>query len=238
MRRLPLFSALLSLLFCVSCAKQKPEAEYRPTTTIKDLMDGVVDPAADTIWNSVATTITIKGKEEKAPHTDEEWVTVRQSAIQLLEASNLLQIPGRHVAKPGQRNEQGIELQPEQIETLINQDRQAWITLAHGLHDAATLALNAADAKDPAKVLESGGIIDNACEHCHQKYWYPHPAQSHAKCAEGDCLKLSYTSLKIKHFSGSESVIKNYFRRLYFYRGIAASQIPSQTIHRLSASAL
>jgi len=181
MRRLPWFPALVSLLFCLSCAKPKPEAEYRPTTTIKDLMNGLVDPAADTIWNSVATTITTKGKVEKSPHTDEEWATVRGSAIQLLEASNLLQIPGRHVAKPGQRNEQGIELQPEQIETIINQDRQAWITLAHSLHDAATLALNAADAKDPAKVLESGEQIDNACERCHQQYWYPHPAQSHGK---------------------------------------------------------
>ena len=82
---------------------------------------------------------------------------------------------------PGQKNEQGIELQPEQIETLINQDRQAWITLAHGLHDTATQALRAADAKDPAQVLESGDAIDNACEHCHQKYWYPHPEQSPAK---------------------------------------------------------
>jgi hypothetical protein len=181
MRRLPLFSIMVSLLFCVSCAKQKSEAEYRPTTTIKDLMDGMVDPAADTIWNSVATTITIKGKQEKAPHTDEEWATVRGNAIQLLEASNLLQIPGRHVAKPGQRNQQGIELQPEQIETLINQDRQAWITLAHGLHDAATLAVSAADAKDAAKVLESGEQIDNACEHCHERYWYPRPAQSRGK---------------------------------------------------------
>jgi len=181
MRRLPLFTALVSLLFCLSCAKQKPEAEYRPTTTIKDLMNGLVDPAADTIWNSVATTITTKGKIEKVPHSDEEWATVRGSAIQLLEASNLLQIPGRHVAKPGQRNEQGIELQPEQIETLINQDRQAWIALAHSLHDAATQAVNAADAKDPAKVLESGEQIDSACERCHQTYWYPHPAQSQGK---------------------------------------------------------
>jgi hypothetical protein len=181
MRHLPLFSTLIALLLCLSCAKQKPEAEYRPTTTIKDLMDGMVDPAADTIWNSVATTITTKGKVEKAPHTDEEWAMVRGNAIQLLEASNLLQIPGRHVAKPGQRNEQGIELQPEQIETLINQDRQAWITLAHGLHDAATQAVNAADAKDAAKVLESGEQIDNACERCHEKYWYPHPAQARSK---------------------------------------------------------
>ena len=140
-------------------------------------MDGIVDPCADTIWNSVSTTITIKGTEEKAPHTDEEWLTVRRGAIQLLEASNLLQIPGRHVAKPGQRNEQGIELQPEQIETLINQDRQSWVRFAHGLHDAATQALDAIDAKDPAKVLASGEQIDNACEHCHQQYWYPHPVR-------------------------------------------------------------
>ena len=181
MRRLPFYLALLCLMWCLSCAKPKPEAEYRPTTTIKDLMDGIVDPAADTIWNSVATKITLKGKEEKAPHTDEEWATVRRSALQLVEASNLLQIPGRHVAKPGQRNEQGIELQPDQIETLINQDRPAWITLAHGLHDAATQAVSAADARDPAKVLETGEQIDNACERCHQTYWYPHPAQSRGK---------------------------------------------------------
>ena len=64
---------------------------------------------------------------------------------------------------------------------LINQDRLAWIALAHGLHDAATLALNAVDAKDPAKVLESGEQTDSACEHCHQKYWYPEPAHSHGK---------------------------------------------------------
>jgi len=144
-------------------------------------MDGIIDPAADTIWNSVSTTITMQGKEEKAPHTAEQWTTVRRSALQLLEASNLLQIPGRPVAKPGERNDQGIELQPEQIEKLINQDRHAWIALAHSLHDAATLAISAAEAKDPAKVLESGEQIDNACERCHQQYWYPHPAQSNGK---------------------------------------------------------
>jgi hypothetical protein len=181
MRRLALFSALLSIPFCATCTRQKPDAEYRPTTTIKDLMDGMVDPSADTIWDSVAIKVTMKGEEEKVPRSAEEWGTVRRSALQLVEASNLLQIPGRHVAKPGEQNNQGIELQPEQIETLINQDRQAWIVLAHGLHDAATQALNAADAKDPAKVLESGEQLDNACEHCHQQYWYPHPSQSKSK---------------------------------------------------------
>lgn len=173
-----LLSALVSIQFCAGYARQRPKAEYRPTTTIKNLMGGIVNPGADTIWGSVAVT---NGKEEKAPHTYEEWVTIRRSALQLVEASNLLQIPGRLVAKPGERNEQGIELQPEQIEKLVNQDRPAWISLAHGLHDAATLAINAADEKDLAKMLEIGSQTDDACEHCHQRYWYPRPAQSSGK---------------------------------------------------------
>lgn len=141
-------------------------------------MDSIVDPAADAVWGSVAI---INVREEKAPHTDEDWVMVRRSALQLIEASNLLQIPGRQVAKPGERNEQGIELQPKQIETFIDQDRKAWISLAHGLFDAPTLAINAADAKDAAKVLESGSQIDDASVRCHQRYWYPRPARSNGK---------------------------------------------------------
>ena len=54
MRRLLSFSVLVSIQFCATCARQRPEAEYRPTTTIKDLMDGIVDSAADTIWDSAS----------------------------------------------------------------------------------------------------------------------------------------------------------------------------------------
>ena len=50
---------------------------------------GPVEDNLGAIWNSVSTTITKKGTEEKAPRTDEEWGTVRHSAIALLEASNL-----------------------------------------------------------------------------------------------------------------------------------------------------
>jgi len=173
-----LFYGAVSLFFCLSCQKPKPEAEYRPTTTIKCLMQRIIDPAADTIWGSVETKISRKGKVENAPHTDEEWAAIRSSAIQLQEASNLIQIPGRRVTKPGERNPEGLERQPEEIEALINGDRQTFISLAHGLHDGATLALNAADARDVEKLLESGEQIDNACERCHQHYRYLRPALS------------------------------------------------------------
>ncbi len=180
-RQVALPLGVLSLFFCLSCQKPKPEAEYRPTTPIKYLMENIIDPSADIIWDSVGTKISLKGKVENAPHTDEEWAAIRLRAVQLQEASNLIQIPGRHVTKPGERNPQGLERQPEEIEALINGDRQAWISHAHGLYDGATLALRAADAKDVQTLLESGEQIDKACESCHQHYRYLHPALSPSK---------------------------------------------------------
>src|SRR5436189_5377630 len=100
----------LSLLFWSSCSQQsqppaqpQAQAEYRPTATIKDIMDSMVDPGADYIWDSVETVVSAKGVEEKLPRTDEEWKEVRRHAVMLMEATNALQIPGRHVAAPGEK---------------------------------------------------------------------------------------------------------------------------------------
>ena len=153
-------------------SKAEPQAEYRLTATVKDIMDALVDPGSDYIWDSVETVVSAKGVEEKAPRTDEEWKQVRNHAIMLLEATNLLQMPGRHVAQPGEKaNDPNVELAPDQIEAAINKDRAAWISLAHNLHDAVMKTLNAADAKD--KLLDVGNDIDEACEKCHLPYWYP-----------------------------------------------------------------
>ena len=167
--------------FLVACSAPAPEpdVDFRLTATIKDIMDSVVDPSADEIWGSVAFTVEATGVQDKFPRTDEEWKAVRRSAIRLLEGTNLLLMPGRHVAKPHEKSENpGIELEPEQIETLINNDRQTFQSLAHGLHDSALVALKAIDAKDKDALLDSGDGIDQACENCHLKYWYPNEAKT------------------------------------------------------------
>src|SRR5436309_2269347 len=118
------------------------EPEYRPSATVKDIMDSMIDPGADVLWNSVATIVSAAGTEERAPRTDEEWASVKRSAVQLVEATNLLLMRERHVAKPGEKSENpDVELGPDVIERMINDDRTAWTNLAHGLHDAALPAL-------------------------------------------------------------------------------------------------
>jgi hypothetical protein len=111
---------------------------------------------------------------ETKPRNDEEWLKVKQGALTLAEAANLLMIPGRHVARSGEKSETpGVELEPEEMEVLINKDRGAWNQRARALHEAARAALQAAEAHDADKIFEVGETIEMACENCHKQYWYP-----------------------------------------------------------------
>lgn len=149
-------------------------AQFRTTATIKDIMDSIVDPSADYLWDSVATIVTRAGTEERRPRTPEDWKNVRRRAIALIEATNLLVMEGRRVALPGEQSENpGIELGPDEMQPLIDADRATFIERAHALHDAATKALEAIDKKDVDGLSNSGETIDEACEQCHLKYWYP-----------------------------------------------------------------
>ena len=159
---------------CNRGEEPRPQSQFRPTATVKDIMTSIIDPEADVLWNSVATIVSVKGTEERAPRTDEEWAAVRRSAVQLVEAANLLRVPGRHVARPGEKSENPrIELQPETIQKMIAEDPAGWGALVDRLQDAAVPALNAIDAKNAKGLFDAGEHIEHACEACHQRYWYP-----------------------------------------------------------------
>jgi hypothetical protein len=181
-RRAGLFLLIAPLVLTGACARQAEapappaaqQPEYVPTATVKDLMLSVVDPAADVVWLSVTTVQSESGLVETRPTSDEEWRRVRQGAITLTEAANLLMVPGRHVAGPGEKSETpGVELEPAEMEALIEKDRAAWNRHARDLHDAGFAALQAIDSHDADKVFEIGERIENACESCHSQYWYP-----------------------------------------------------------------
>ncbi len=179
------FVLLASLVLIAACQKPAetaaapaaaapPPPEYTPTATVKDLMQSVVDPNADVVWLAVTTVQSNKGTVETRPKTDEEWTKVRHGAVALMEASNLLMVPGRHVARAGEKSETpGVELEPSEMEALINKDLGAWRKRAHGLHEAGAAAIQAIDAKDADKLFEVGEQIERACESCHSQYWYP-----------------------------------------------------------------
>jgi hypothetical protein len=171
------------LVAAVGCRKSEPAAAapsagdpppFVANGTIKDLMLNVVDRQADVVWQSVTTVASDKGLVETKPKNDEEWAAVKAGAVTLAEAANLLMIPGRRVARPGEKSETpGIELEPSEMEELIKKDPHAFYMRTRALYDAAMLAAEAADHKDAEKVFEIGENIERACENCHRQYWYP-----------------------------------------------------------------
>jgi hypothetical protein len=94
--------------------------------------------------------------------------------MRLIDASDLLLGPSRRVAKTGETaKDRLIYLPPEQIQTLIDQDRATWETLVGRFRDAVVPAVRAIDARAPADLLLSTDALNISCEKCHLTYWYP-----------------------------------------------------------------
>jgi len=123
-----------------------PPPPFKPVADTKLLMQSVVDPNADVIWEAVKTIITARGTEEVRPRSDAEWTAVRNSAIALAESGNLLMMAPR--AK----------------------DSGEWMARAQELVDMSQSAMRAAESKNADRLFVVGGDIYDACSHCHQQY--------------------------------------------------------------------
>ena len=154
-------------------------APYELVGSIREIMQSIVDPSSDFLFDAVAVSITAAGTKETAPKTDEEWAAVRHQALMLAEAGNLLKIPGRRVAPlvpiPGvEGSTPGPEdLTPEQVQALLNRTRPDFNNFAQKLTESALIALKAVDKRDKDGLFDAGDAIDTACENCHLMYWYP-----------------------------------------------------------------
>ncbi|HVY67010.1 MAG TPA: hypothetical protein VHH11_19525 [Gammaproteobacteria bacterium] len=146
--------------------------DFIPKITIIELMDSMVMPNAQIVWDAVSYDVTDKGEQITGPKTDEDWQKVRWAAVTLAESANNLMVPGRVVNHPGVKPGEG-ELAPEQIQKLIAANRPAWVAHAKVLYEAVSEAIKAIDAKDTEKISDAGGTIDSACESCHLQFWYP-----------------------------------------------------------------
>jgi len=159
----------------------------------------VIDPNVDPIWNSVSTIATKEGVIEKVPTTDAEWQTLRNHAIVLIEAGNLLQIPNRTVAVAGASTSiHPVELDPKEIEKAIQRNQKDFSEKAIGLQNAAKLALAAIEEKNPDALLKAGEKIEHACEQCHSTYWYPN-----------DTKPLAWKSLGSKNINPTYAKLRN-----------------------------
>jgi hypothetical protein len=181
--RLIVAALLGATLAALSSCASKPDAataagptDLTPVVSIKELMENIIDPIADNIFDAVGTDASANGVVDTKPVTDEDWAKVRQGAVTLAEGTNLLKMP-RRVAPPGDKNKSigpnAPELSPEQIQAKIDGDRALWNKHANELRDDALKVLEIVKAKNVDALFQAGSDIDRACENCHLEYWYP-----------------------------------------------------------------
>ena len=121
-------------------------ATMTPVASVKQIMKGIVRPAATIVFASVGTISTFAGIEERAPRTDEEWENVGNSAAALIESGNLLLMDGRAI------------------------DKGDWVKMSQAMIDAGKVTLQATQAKSTEGVLAAGEVVNESCDNCHQKY--------------------------------------------------------------------
>ena len=139
--------ALCSLaVVCASCSSAPEPPPFKAVVDNKLLMQAVVDPMADVVWDSVKTIITAKGTEEFRPKTEEEWTHVRNAAVALTESGNLLMLVPR--AKDGGE----------------------WMKLSQQLITTGEAAIRAVDSRNADRLFTVGGDIYEACSNCHRQY--------------------------------------------------------------------
>jgi hypothetical protein len=142
--------------------------------SIKDLMDAIIDPSADVLWGAVGTVVDEEGEHESIPKTPEAWLDLRRAAIRIVEGANLLMMPGRDAAPVGTKSEvPGVELEPAQIAALIKKNRKSFDAYARSLRVIGLQALRATETKNAESLIEIGGRMQDLCESCHRKFWYP-----------------------------------------------------------------
>ena len=137
-------AAALAASACSNGAAQLPP--FKPIVDTGALMESFIEPSADVIWLSVGTIVSAAGEEHIRPQTEEEWTKVKNAAVAVSEAGNLLMMEPRA------------------------RDADEWMRLSKAMVDTGAEAIKAAEAKDPDAVFEAGAQIYAVCSNCHAKY--------------------------------------------------------------------
>jgi hypothetical protein len=154
------------------------DAALTPILSVKELMEHVIDPTADWIFDAAVVDVNTNGVKTMVPVTDEDWLKVERGALLLAESSNLLKmtrpmVPQGTSAAARAPGEPAPELSPAQIEAKIKADPAVWNRHADELRTVAVASLAPIRAHNTDALFQIGADIDRACESCHLEFWYP-----------------------------------------------------------------
>src|SRR3954469_24227468 len=141
------------------------------------LMKDVVAVQTQVIWDISNAAQDDQGNPDASKMSAADWTKIIDAAGKVRQASQTL-AKADHViaAAPGVKLEgEGNEgvAGAKQVQAALDKNPAEFRTRSQALATSMEQIATAAKAKDAAKVFEVAGVLDQVCEDCHQKFWYP-----------------------------------------------------------------
>lgn len=152
---------LVAFSFAGLLVAQAPESPATPAANLNQLMQGLFFPHSNVVFATQRVNpAEVKRAPEPSAATDPltgifgGWDAVENSALTLVDASDLLMTPGRVCSN-------GKEM------PVKNAD---WVRYVDQLRIAGKVAYEAAKTKNIDKMFEASDVLNVACANCHNRY--------------------------------------------------------------------
>ncbi|MCP5185478.1 MAG: hypothetical protein H6993_16055 [Pseudomonadales bacterium] len=120
----------------------------------------IVEPAAEVPWESAGEVVTAEATIDKSPTDEAGWHRVEAAGAMIVEAGNLLLLPGR------------------------DNGREDWRLFVQSMSARGHEVMQAALARDKEALFQAGADLYSACVACHQVYVIPQ-AEAAARAPAG-----------------------------------------------------
>ncbi len=140
---------------------QSPASAPQAPANLNQLMRGTLYPAANVVFaaqdqnpNDIPRAKDPNMATDPLTSVFGKWAAVENGALAIAEQASLLSVPGRKCSN-------GVEVP-------VNDPQ--WIKFVQELKNAGMSAYAAAQTKDQDKMIETAGVMTEACSHCHIRY--------------------------------------------------------------------
>jgi cytochrome c556 len=164
--------ALAGLLTFVAAAQAAG-----PQLFLLPLMKETVAPQAQVLWDIGNNALDDEGNASAAKVTASDWTKLAAAAQKMKAAATAIaESPKIAIAPPGAKlQDEGSPGQAtsRQIQAYIDANPKDFAAHARALADVSDGFIKAAATREAQTLGEASARLDEVCEACHVKYWYP-----------------------------------------------------------------